>query len=677
MRSAKLLLAALALLPSQSRSLSAEDPAYSHLERAYAALRVKDYDGAISAFRQAVEAAPERATIRKDLAYALLKVGENEAARDEFGEAMRLDPTDHHVALEYAFLCFETRREATARRIFDRVRRTGQGEARRTAEQAFENVDRPLREGIARWKRVVEMDPNNFSAHWELARLAEHRDELELALQHYRYAWRLRPDRRRLLVDMGRVLKELGRTEEAHTALLAASRGAEPRVAEEARAMLDARYPFVYEFERALELDPTNIDLRRELAYLHLAMGNREAAEAEFRRIVEAAPADLLSAAQLGFIYLRQKKFEEARPLLERVLASGDEELADRVRRVLHLPQSMKRPPETPPKQVSEEAKVLAEKSYQAGYLKDAMKYFTIAHLNDPVDFEVMLRLGQTYNLLRRDDQAILWFDLARRSPDPDVAQEADRSYRSLRPALARFRTTFWSLPLYSTRWRDLFAYAQVKTEVSLGRIPLLPYVSVRFAGDARRTVGSVVPQYLSESSFIFGVGIRTAVWKGLFAWAEAGSDISYLNRRDRPGRLAPDYRGGISIGRGWGHFLGGESSGPFFDAFFDGVFMSRFANTVLASLRNRLGYTLPAAGALGGLEAQLYWNANLTGDSKRQIWANFAEFGPGLRFRWKPMPRSMFFTVDALRGRYLIEGHPQGRNYYDLRGGVWYAFSR
>lgn len=677
MRSAQSLFLAAVLAAHAPAVVAEQDPAYAHLEEAYAALRVKDYDAAVAAFRKAVEAAPDRASIRKDLAYTLLKIGENEAARDEFGEAMRLDPSDHHVALEYAFLCFETRQEAMARRIFDRVRRTGEGDARRTAEQAFENVDRPLREGIARWKRVVEMDPNNFSAHWELARLAEQRDELELALQHYQYAWRLRPDRRRLLVDMGRILKQLGRAEQAHAALLAASRGAEPRVAEEARALLDARYPYVYEFERALELDPTNVDLRRELAYLHLAMGNREAAEEEFRRIVEAAPDDYLSVAQLGFLHLARKDYEGARPLLERVLASGNEELADRVRQVLHLPQSLKRPPETPPRKVSIEAKVLAEKSYQAGYLKDAMKYFTIAHLNDPADFEVMLKLGQTYNMLRRDDEAILWFDLARRSPDPVIAEQAERSYRNLRPSLARLRTTFWSLPLYSTRWRDLFAYAQVKTEVSLGRIPLLPYISVRFAGDARQTVGSVVPQYLSESSFIFGVGLRTKVWKGMFAWGEAGSDVSYLNRRDRPGRMAPDYRGGFSIGRGWGNFLGGESPGPFFDTFFDGVFMSRFSNTVLGSFRNRFGYTLPVAAAVGGLETQFYWNGNLTVDSKRQIWANFVESGPGFRFRWKPMPRSMFFTVDALRGRYLIEGHPRGRDYYDLRGGMWYAFSR
>jgi Flp pilus assembly protein TadD len=127
------------------------DPAYAPLDRAYAALRAKDYDTAIVQFRAAIGAAPERASIRKDFAYTLLKTGDTEEARDQFAEAMRLDPADDHVALEYAFLCYETKQQAVARRVFDRIRRTGNP----TAEEAFQNVDGPLREGIARWKKAV------------------------------------------------------------------------------------------------------------------------------------------------------------------------------------------------------------------------------------------------------------------------------------------------------------------------------------------------------------------------------------------------------------------------------------------------------------------------------------------------------------------------------------------
>src|SRR5712691_2295825 len=101
------------------------DPAYDPLSKAYAALRNKLYDEAIAFFLKGIEAAPARPAIHKDLAYTYLKVGESELARDQFGEAMRLDPTDFHVSLEYAFLCFETKEQAKARRIFDRIRKTG------------------------------------------------------------------------------------------------------------------------------------------------------------------------------------------------------------------------------------------------------------------------------------------------------------------------------------------------------------------------------------------------------------------------------------------------------------------------------------------------------------------------------------------------------------------------
>ena len=108
-----------------------------------------------------------------------------------------------------------------------------------------------------------------------------------------------------------------------------------------------------------------------------------------------------------------------------------------------------------------------------AGYLKDAEKYLRVAHDNDPVDFNVMLKLGWTYNLLKNDAQALDWFRLARLSDDADLAREANKAYRNLRSAVAPVKTSVWMLPFYSSRWKDLFTYAQVKTEYRLSRIPI------------------------------------------------------------------------------------------------------------------------------------------------------------------------------------------------------------
>ena len=325
---------------------------------------------------------------------------------------------------------------------------------------------------------------------------------------------------------------------------------------------------------------------------------------------------------------------------------------------------------------MSLEAKTLAERSLEAGYLKDAAKYLAVAHETDPADFAVMLKLGWTHNILKQDELALRWFDLARRSPEPSVAAEASRAYSNLRPAQARLRTSVWLFPIYSTRWRDLFSYGQIKTEIRLGKLPLRPYVSTRFVGDTRRTTGDALLQYLSESSIILGVGLATTPWHGAVSWFEAGTAVSYLwARKDQP-LVAPDYRGGVSLSRGFGRLLGGEAAGVFFETTADAVFLSRFQNDIIVYSQNRFGVTLPAVPS--GFQSQLFWNYHVTADAQRQYWANFFESGPGLRFRWRWMPPSLSFTVSALRGAYrIMDGNPRAPVFYDLRAGIWYAYTR
>ena len=88
-----ILTAACALAAAQT-----PDPAYEPLARAYVALQARDYDAAVAGFTRAIELAPQRASIRKDLAYTFLKIGENDLARDQFHAAMTIDPADVQVA---------------------------------------------------------------------------------------------------------------------------------------------------------------------------------------------------------------------------------------------------------------------------------------------------------------------------------------------------------------------------------------------------------------------------------------------------------------------------------------------------------------------------------------------------------------------------------------------------
>jgi hypothetical protein len=129
---------------------------------------------------------------------------------------------------------------------------------------------------------------------------------------------------------------------------------------------------------------------------------------------------------------------------------------------------------------------------------------------------------------------------------------------------------------------------------------------------------------------------------------------------------MLPDYRGGVSMARA----LRSESTGWFADTAIDALYVSRFDNDFLATAQNRAGYTIGPP----ELRSQLYWNANVTLDSKRQDWANFFETGPGLRFTSSRMPKSMYLTVNALRGACLIDARP---HFTDLRTGLWYAITR
>ncbi len=288
-----------------------------------------------------------------------------------------------------------------------------------------------------------------------------------------------------------------------------------------------------------------------------------------------------------------------------------------------------------------------------------------------------MLKLGWTYNMLKDDREALHWFDLARGSPDPATAAEASQAYRNLAPEFALFRTTVWAFPVFSTRWHDVFGYAQIKTEMRLGHLPLRPYLSIRLLGDAKGTLDAGIgAEYLSERSVIFAAGLASAPWHGFNGWFEAGEALLYREAPGQSRRTMPDYRGGLSYSKGLGNVLASGSQGLFAETNDDAIFVSRFSNDSFLYSQNRAGYTLREAESLGGFHSQILWNANVTVDAEKQYWANFAETGPGVRFRFSGLP--FVFSASLLRGAYLVnQGNPRRPNYNEVRVGVWYAFTR
>lgn len=631
----------------------AADGAGSECDQAYKLLALKDYDGAVAHFRAALAQDSAAPAVHQDLAYTLLKMGENAAARDEFAAAARLKPSDEQASLEFAFLAYETGKPIEARRTFDRLRQHGSALTRATAQQAFDNIDRPLAGGIAQWKEALarSADPNApalFSAHWELANTAEKRDDLPLAAEQYLICRKLKPQMPEILLCLARVWQQLNRVEDAHAALLAASRNSDVRTAEAAHEQLGTRYPYAYEFVNALAMDAQNVALRRELAFLYLAVGKEADAVAQFRKILTIDPSDQLSSRQLAT--LQHKKDEaEASPA-----QSG-----------ASLPVN---------------AREMGFKSLALGYSRDAIRYLSQAQEEDPDDAEIALRLGYAYNYAHDDFDAIRWFDRARQSSDPAIAAEATRAFHNLRGDPVA-QTTLWALPMYSSRWHDAFSYGQIKRTVPLPWSGLNHwfslYFSARYAGDWKSSLSSKPPgfQYLSESSVVFGSGVASRTWHHATLWAEAGESVKYLPFRHDIGTALPDYRGGLTYVKGFGHMLGGPSSGSFFETTIDADYVSRFDKNWFFGAQSRAGHTFVLA---NGYVTQLGWNFNILQNLKNEYWAQTAETGPSFRLHTPWMLPGVYLSTDLLHGVYLNNAdNPRRPNYDDVRVGFWYAFTK
>ncbi len=624
------------------------------LNRGYNALAEKDYDAAVEFFHKGLAQQPTNAKVHKDLAYTLLKTGENVQARDEFEQALKLNPQDETAALEFAFLAYETKEPIEARRTFDKLRHSANPATRATAEQAFTNIDKPLAEGIARWQQALNRapDPNaisTFSAHWELAQLAELRDELPLSAEQFEICRKLKPQLPELLLILARVWGKLNRVDESRAALLAASRSSDSRTAELALAQLGTRYPYPYEFLAALKLDAGNVALRKELAYLYLAMHKEPEAIEQFEALLAIDPNDEATRKQLDSLH--GLKTRPPGPAKESASSGA-----------------------APPL----DAKAMGKKSLALGYLHDAIRYLQQAHEQNPDDAEVMLQLGWAYNQAKDDADAIDWFNRARRSDDPQIAAEASRAFHNLRGDSLP-QTTIWTLPMFSSRWHDLFSYGQIKRSIPvpwLGKANKLItfYLSTRFAGDLKSGLPTHVetPQYLSESSFIFGAGVSTKTWHHVTLWAEAGEAVNYLPFRRDIGIAMPDYRGGLNYAKGFGHLLGSHTSGLFYETTADAVYISRFDKDWLFYSQHRAGETFRFG---SGASGQLLFNVNYVRDVKREYWANTVEMGPGLKFHLPWMPPNMFLSTDLLHGFYT--GPSPKPNYNDVRASIWYAVTK
>ena len=286
-----------------------------------------------------------------------------------------------------------------------------------------------------------------------------------------------------------------------------------------------------------------------------------------------------------------------------------------------------------------------------------------------------MLKLGWVYNVLHDDREAVKWFNLASKSSDPSISSEAGKAYHNLAPAISAPADYGLDLPvlLHPLARRLRLRPNQNRAEA---RPPSHSSLSVRtirrrYARDYRTHDGQAEPQYLSESSFIFGAGVATLPWRGITGWFEAGEAVNYLPSRTDVGTMIPDYRGGISYAKGFGHLLN-SSKGLFSETNDDAVFVSRFQDDMIYYSQNRSGYTFASSGRFRRFASRSSIGTPMsprTGCMNTGL--TTVETGPGLRFRFRDLPKSLLFSVN-FRARRLHDQPGQSAPSQLLRPSNW-----
>ncbi len=619
-------------------SLQAPADVQALLNRAYQHLRDKNYETAVELFQQAVALDPAEVRAHRELGFTYRKMGEPEKAADAFAAYAKARPDDCENRLDLAYAYAETKREALAMESFRRVQELGTPPQVEQARQAFRAVEQPLLDEIARWTRAIKADAGNLDAREALADAYRRHGDREQAIAQFQELRVRVPQRTHHLLTLAALFS--GRPE-ANAYYLLAWRSADPRVAAAGREGLKDRYPYGPEFERALQLEPWQNAVRKELGYLYLQLNRPKDALPHFEWLAKHDPQDAQCVRQL----------EDLRV----TLGLAPETAAQQARR----------------------HRELGYASLAKSYLPAAAAEFEAVHRLEPGDDEAVLQLGYIYNQLKRDDEALRWFRLAAAGSNAAVARKARVAVHNLTQANRKVITTVWAMPFWSSRFDSAFGYGQIKTEWKNPRLPFRPYLSVRMIGDSRTRTGGANPRILSDDGVVVAAGLQARLARNLYAWGEAGNAVSGLGERPRGlQRSEPDYRGGLAFAKTWGPGLFQNEPGRFVETTLDAVYLSRFGHNAIGYAQTKAGYQLPK---IRGVFQQPFLAVNLVHDVRGDYFNHLLEVGPGYRVGLEKFNRfSVYLT--SLRGIYTSKGSRMqltGRpNYVDIRLVFWYARS-
>jgi tetratricopeptide (TPR) repeat protein len=175
-------------------------------------------------------------------------------------------------------------------------------------------------------RRALEFDPDNPEAVVKLGRVLRTIGRNEEALEFFQRYHQMVPGDLLGLAHIGSCLSAMGRYQEAESYLRRAVAGIDdPQTHYNLGLLLSITNrggEAIAEYEKALARDPMHADARLNMATTLARQGRMDQASRELTRLVEQDPDNAVARTNLGVVLIQQGKVEQARAQLEAAVRS-------------------------------------------------------------------------------------------------------------------------------------------------------------------------------------------------------------------------------------------------------------------------------------------------------------------------------------------------------------------
>lgn len=180
-------------------------------------------------------------------------------------------------------------------------------------------------EEIKRNKWLLELNPNDAVAHYNLGMLYDEKDMLDESLAAYKRASELNPSMVEALVGQGNILNKKGKSDEAID-LFKKVIDSNPHYAEAYEGLglvhvhKKQEEDAIKSFKRAIDINPGLVNSRYHLGILYAKKAQFNEAVAEWTKAIEINPQKTEIHYKLGIAYTKLKKLDDAISIWQKAL---------------------------------------------------------------------------------------------------------------------------------------------------------------------------------------------------------------------------------------------------------------------------------------------------------------------------------------------------------------------